>query len=243
MRLILKLTIRSIQRRPLRTLLSMLGIMIGVAGILALGITNEASLESITKVFEESSGKIDLMITAASGNEEIPAPIVRTVENINNIQYVLPILKANTTLASNAGGSVLELTFFGAQSGGLLLQGVDPIIEPLARDYKITTGSFLSSNLDQYEVVLVENYAEDEDIEVGDRIDVLTPNGVEELRVVGLMAREGPGQSNNGSFGVIPIEAAQRMFNRIGEYDQLDLLLNNSENSQEVEDTRLEVQR
>jgi putative ABC transport system permease protein len=221
----------------------MLGIMIGVAGILALGITNDASLESITKVFEESSGKIDLMVTAASGNEEVPSSILRTVENINNIQYVLPILKANTTLASNAGGNVLELTFFGAQSGGLLLQGVDPIIEPLAREYKITNGNFLSESLDQYEVVLVENYAEDEDIEVGDRIDVLTPNGVEKLRVVGLMAREGPGQSNNGSFGVIPIETAQRMFNRIGVYDQLDLLLSNSENSQTVEDTRLEVQR
>lgn len=79
-------------------------------------------------------------------------------------------------------------------------------------------------------------------MKVGERIEVLTPNGSEKLRVVGLMAREGPGQVNNGVFGVIPINAAQRMFNRSGEYDQLDLLLDDNENSQEIEETRLAIQ-
>jgi putative ABC transport system permease protein len=222
----------------------MLGIMIGVAGILALGITNQASLESITKVFEESSGTIDLMVSAASGSDNIYANVLRKVEEIAGIQHILPILKANTTLASASRGDALELSFFGIQnSGGLLLHGIDPYPESTARNYELTSGNFLGANLDAFEVVLVENYADDEEIKVGDRIEILTPNGIEKLRVVGLIAREGPGQLNNGSFGVIPIETAQRMFNRIGEYDQIDLILTNSENSKVVEDTRLEIQR
>jgi putative ABC transport system permease protein len=116
-------------------------------------------------------------------------------------------------------------------------------LEPLAREYKITEGRFLEGTLEALEVVLVENFAQDEDIQVGDRVEVLTPNGVERLRVVGLIAREGPGQVNNGAFGIVPINTAQRMFNRLGEYDQLDLLLTESKSSQELEEQRLVIQR
>ncbi|NTV36362.1 MAG: FtsX-like permease family protein, partial [Anaerolineaceae bacterium] len=77
---------------------------------------------------------------------------------------------------------------------------------------------------DAYEMVLVESFADDNDLEVGDRVGILTPNGVEQVELVGLMAREGPGLNNNGSFGVIPLRVAQQMFNRIGSLDQIDLI-------------------
>lgn len=243
MKLMLKLTLRSIQRHPFRTILSMLGIMIGVAGILSLGITNQASMRSITKLFEESSGKADLMVTAVTENQTISDATIRFTENISGVRAVLPVVKANTVFASLESSGGLELSFLGMDSGGFVLHGVDPLLEPLAREYKITEGRFLEGNLAAFEVVLVENYAKDEDINVGDRVELLTPNGVEKLRVVGLISREGPGQTNNGAFGVVPVETAQRMFNRVGEYDQLDLLLMNIDNPQEVEDRRLVIQR
>jgi putative ABC transport system permease protein len=221
----------------------MLGITIGVAGILALGITNQASMRSISALFEESSGKTDLMVTATTEGQTLSDATIRVAENFPGIQAVLPIVKTNTALANQAAEGGLELTFLGMDSGGFLIHGVNPLLEPLAREYNITQGRFLEGNLDLFEIVLVENYAQDEDIQVGDRIEVLTPNGVEKLRVVGLMAREGPGQINNGSFGVIPIAAAQRIFNRLGEYDQLDLMLTDTESSQQIEEKRLALQR
>lgn len=243
MRLIIKLTLRSIQRHPFRTILSMLGITIGVAGILSLGIVNQASMRSITALFEESSGRVDLMVTGITERQTLTDSTIRVTENIPNVRAVLPVLKVNTVLSDQAVGTGLEFSFLGIDSGGLLLHGVDPLLEPLARDYKITQGRFLESTLEAYEVVLVENLAQDEDIQVGDRIEVLTPNGVERLRVVGLMARDGPGQVNNGAFGVIPITTAQHMFNRLAEYDQFDLLLTESQNSQAIEEKRLAIQR
>jgi len=226
----------------MRTFLSTLGIIIGVAGILALGITNQASLKSITEVFEESSGTIDLMISPSSGNQIIDQSSLRTVQNNPKVRYALPLVFAYTSLADQVPDTSLELIFFGAETSGLLLHGIDPLLEPLAREYKITQGKFLSDLLDVYEVVLVENYADDENLEVGDRIEILTPNGVERLRLVGLMAREDPGQSNNGMFGVIPLETAQRMFNRTGEYDQVDLVLQENDSSQAIENIRVEIQ-
>lgn len=239
--LILKLTVRSIQRRPLRTFLSMLGIMIGVAGILALGITNQASMDSITQLFEESSGKIDLIVTASSGNDAISQNTFRTVSYLPEVAAILPIVRAPTGLADQVEMDALQLSFFGTDSGGLLLHGIDPLVEPTARNYNITDGRFLDDDSNEDEIVLVESYAEDEEIEVGDYIDIVTPSGVEDLKVVGLMAREGPGQTNNGSFGVISIDNAQKMFDRDNEFDQLDLLLNIVSDT-DIESTRAAIQ-
>jgi putative ABC transport system permease protein len=242
MRLILKLTIRGIQRRPLRTFLSLLGIMIGVAGILALGITNQASIQSISELFAESSGRSDLMITSASGAQPLNSGDLRSIIDINDVQHALPVVKVQTALAGDTSTDALSLSFFGVDSGGLEIQGVDPGLEPLARDYKITEGRFLNMTLDVYEIVFVENYAADQDINPGDRIRIVTPNGIETLKVVGLMAKEGPGKTNNGTFAIIPIESAQRMFNRVGEYDQIDLILTENTRSREIEELRIGIQ-
>lgn len=242
MRLLIKLTFRGIQRRPLRTFLSMLGIMIGVAGILALGITNQASMQAISELFAESTGRTDLMVTSASGGQPLNSLAFRAVLNISDVQHALPILSAQTALSGDTGGDVLSLSFFGADSGGLEIHGVDPSLEPFARDYKITEGRFLRENLDAYEIVFVENFAADNDIKMGDRVRIVTPNGMETLKVVGLMAKEGPGTTNNGIFGVVPLESVQKMFNRVGEFDQIDLILSESARAQDIEELRIGIQ-
>jgi putative ABC transport system permease protein len=220
----------------------MIGIMIGVAGILALGITNQASMDSIATIFAESSGRTDLMITSASGSGGVSDNALRIISNMADVEVVLPIVQIRTSLANKMTDETLQLSFFGAESGGLLLHGINPLVEPLARDYEITEGKFLEEGDNAYEVVLVENYAEDEDIFVGQSIDILTPNGVESLKVVGLMAREGPGQNNNGTFGITTIETAQKMFNRMYEYDQIDIMIDPVNKNERIESVRLFIQ-
>ncbi|MGE5377402.1 MAG: ABC transporter permease [Bacteroidota bacterium] len=72
--------------------------------------------------------------------------------------------------------------------------------------------------------MLVDSYAKEKKISVGNEILVITPNGAQKLRVVGLMAREGLGQTNNGSFGVLPLIAAQEIFQRGHDIDQIDIV-------------------
>jgi putative ABC transport system permease protein len=222
----------------------MLGIMIGVAGILALGITNQASMDSISQLFEQSSGRTDLMITSASGQNSISEGSVRKLGNIPNIELILPVVQARTQLADQvSGGGELSLSFFGVDSGGLLLQGIDPLFDPLARDYEITSGRFLQTKeAGLFETVLVEDFAEDEDLKVGDRINVVGINGIETLKIVGLIAKEGAGNNNNGTYGVVTIETAQRMFDRTNEYDQIDLMLTPDLGTDGIEEVRLAIQ-
>lgn len=223
------LTLRSIRARWLRFLLSAFGIVLGVAGMLAIGVTNQAALDSIVRLFSNTSGNVKLSVTTASQSTSgFPEQTLRTIRNIPSIKIASPILRINTVAADDASPEQIALGLFGTDAGsGLTLHGVDPLMEPSLREYKLVQGSFLQDLNAKREVVLVETYAEDKEIEVGDWLAVITPNGVESLKVVGLIAREGAGQTANGSFGVIPLRTAQELFNRGGELDQVDILTEN----------------
>ena len=225
MRLTRLLTFRSIRSRSFRFLLSAFGIILGVAGLLAIRSTNQTALDSISKLFESTSGRAKLTITSSSTDESgFSIRALKEVGKVDGIQVASPFVKAQSGLADEKDSSTLDIGLFGTNSGGLLLHGILPAQEQLTRDYKLVDGRFLTDEPEEREVVLVESFAKDEEIVVGDLIDIITPNGVKELKVVGLISRDGPGQTNNGNFGVIPLETAQQMFNRGDDIDQIDIV-------------------
>lgn len=218
-------TLRSLWARPARTLLTTFGVVLGVAVILAIRITNLSTLDSISTIFDEASGKADLIvISPEAGSNGFAEGVVRQVETIQDVEAAIPSVQAHTMLADEVPPSQVEVSFFGAVSGGLLVYGIDPALDQEAREYKLVEGRFLLSDLGAYEIVLVEEYALDRKIRVGSDVSILTSQGVETLRVVGLMSREGPGQLNNGAFGVVPLRAAQEIFGRVGDLDQIDIV-------------------
>ena len=211
--------------RSLRFLLSAFGIILGVAGMLSIQATNQTALASILNLFESTSGKAKLAISSADTDESgFSENVLTKVNSMEGILIADPLVIENTDLADKEASDQLDISFFGASGGGLLIHGVVPSLEIQTRDYKLIAGRFLSEDLKAREIVLVENFAEDEDIHVDDLIKIITPNGTKELKVVGLVAREGPGKTNNGSFGVIPLKAAQELFNRSNDLDQIDIV-------------------
>jgi putative ABC transport system permease protein len=244
MRLTRLLTFRSIRARSLRFFLSAFGIVLGVAGLLAIRATNQAALGSISNLFQNTSGSAKLTISSSSVDEAgFSEEVMVTVLKTDGIKVASPIVHSQTDLADNSSSQELDIGLFGTGEGGVLLYGIDPILETRTRGYKLVEGEFLSTDLDKREVVLVNSYAEDEEISVGDLIEIVTPNGTKELKVVGLIAREGPGQTNNGSFGVFPITTAQEMFNRGDEIDQIDIVpVNPNPSTEELAALRTDLQ-
>ncbi len=221
----LLLAFRSLRARSLRTLLTTFGVVLGVAVILAIRITNRSTIASISAVFDASSGKAHLVVTRSSASDQgFPDTALRRVANVAGVAAAVPTLHAQTALAEDASSSQMDISFFGAAAGGLLLYGIDPALDVQAREYKVAAGQFLSPDPDVYEIVLVQEYADDKEVQVGDDVDIVTPERVETLRVVGLISKEGPGRLNNGAFGVIPLRTAQEIFSRLGDLDQMDIV-------------------
>jgi ABC-type antimicrobial peptide transport system permease subunit len=61
------LPLRSLRARPSRTLFTAFGIVLGVAVILAISITNLSTLDSISRLFSEASGKANLVVASSKG--------------------------------------------------------------------------------------------------------------------------------------------------------------------------------
>jgi putative ABC transport system permease protein len=225
MRLTRLITFRSIRTRSTRFLLSAFGIVLGVAGLLSIRATNQTAMNSILELFESTSGRAKLTITSSNADEGgFSDQIVSKIQNVPGVMITNPFVIGPTDLVESKQSGGLEMSFFGTSSGGIMLYGIIPALETQTRDYKLTEGEFLSDNLSKREVVLVETLAEDEEIRVGDRISLVFPSGTEKLKVIGLIAREGPGKTNNGSFGVIPFETARDIFERSDEIDQVDIV-------------------
>lgn len=238
------LILSSLRARPFRIVLSTFGIMLGVAAILGIGITNQTALSAVKLLFENTAGKTDLMVVSADPEAGgFSENAVRRIGRMKEIQYVVPSVQVITSLADSASQEDMGMSFFGMESGGLQLYGIDPELDVMARNYEITEGRFLSPILDEYEIVLVDSYADDNEIQVDDFIEIIAEQGIAELRVVGLMKKKGAGQINNGAFGVLPIVAAQKYFYREGEIDQIDLVLQpNLTNSEEIDNLKRDLQ-
>ncbi len=203
----------------------MIGIIIGVATLLAINVTNQTALDSIVKLFSDTSGSAKLTVVSnESDSDGFDETIVTTIENNPNVFVASPILKATSDLLESETSDSIDLGLFGASGGSLLIHGILPEIDKTIREYKISQGDFITENTNKNEIVLVEDFAEENELEVGEYVDILTPFGFQSLKIVGLMTKEGPGQINNGQFGVVNLKVAQELFDREGKIDQVDIL-------------------
>lgn len=221
------LTFRSIRERFLRFALSGFGIVLGVAAMLAIDVTNQTALDSIVELFQSTSGKAKLTVISASTDSSLgfSDQALLSVANTPGIAAAAPIVKAQTLIADKSAPSQMGIGIFGASmSGGIQVYGIDAVVDQRMRDYKITSGRMINSSTAAREIVFVKDYAEDKELKLGQWVGILTPNGVEDVKIVGLMAKDGPGRTNDGAFGVMPLRAAQDLFNRADSLDQIDIL-------------------
>jgi putative ABC transport system permease protein len=221
------LALRNLRVRWLRTLLTMLGIVIGVAVIVAIAVANASTLASIRMVFDEASGYSNLLVeNTAIGADGLDDSYVDQVANFPDVivaaptvvQYTIPLIDAAAWQYSFGLGGV-------AVGNELQLTGIDPEIDPQVRHYRLLAGRLLEPGEETYSIVLVKDYADEKGFSVGEDFALLTPTGSARLRIVGLIAKEGPGLANNGVAGFAPLPVVQDLFSRAGRVDAIDVVV------------------
>jgi putative ABC transport system permease protein len=220
------LALRALRARPLRTILSTFGIILGVASVMAVGVTNATTIASVGKFFNDTSGRSDLVVISADSNKpSLPGLSLERARSYPGVQTVVPSVQVRTILADQSSAEGIGFSMLGATASGLQLYGIDPERDSAIRVYTLTAGRFLRNDLEAYELVLVDSYADKNKLRVGADVSVTTPTGPQRLRLVGLISEEGPARANNGAFGVMPMRTAQKLFGREDRPDQLDILV------------------
>jgi putative ABC transport system permease protein len=223
MRLTRLITIRSLSTRRLRSFLTLFGIVIGVAGIFAINFTNENAYRSITHLFEGTSGRVSLEVRNSADVGGMQQDVFAQVARVDGVAVAAAWIKLPAALPGE-GQQQIDLNFFGTGTGGIMLHGIDPVLDQQLREYQLTDGRFLDPEAEQPEVVLTESFARENNLTTGQIISILTANGKTDLKLVGLLAAEGAGLTNLGKFGVVTLATAQKIARREGEIDQVDLI-------------------
>ncbi len=205
-----------------------LGIALGIAAVLAVNITNATLLTSFNAVFDEAGGRAQLAITARArgGGEGFDDSILLAARRVDGVVAAAPSAQTVSLPAADRVGWDDGIGPTGVGAGArLVLMGIDAAIDATVRDYELVAGRFLEPRDQGYSAVLVEDYAAEKGVAVGDDLALLSPLGGFKLRVVGLIAQRGAGLLNGGAVAFVPRGVVDDLTGRSSMLDRVDLVV------------------
>lgn len=216
---------RNLSAHRIRTVLTLLGIVLGVAVVLATQVTNQTTLDSLHDVFNRATGQASLLIVPVNKTRQpLDQELLTKAARVEGVEIAAPILQAQTLLASEAGSWQIAFSMTGIAAGNFfVLTGIDPELDPQVRLYPLTAGRMPRSG--KYEVILPASFADEKNLRLGDRLELLAKNQPARLEIVGLLADEGVAMINDGAVGFAPLQVVQDLFDRAGELDEISLKL------------------
>ncbi len=172
--------------RKLRTLLTTLAIVIGVALIFAINLILPSMLETFQKTMQAASGEVDLNISNVTGEAFSPEGSLATVTGVQDVKAATGTLRRNILLPGEASGAKGTV----GSAPQLELIGLDPATAQAVRPYVVTEGRFLEPS-DSGKVVLPTGIAEiAPQLKVGATFPLITSGGLRLYTVVGLLAEK-----------------------------------------------------
>jgi len=213
-------TWRQLTRRPGRTLLTLAGIVIGVAGVVAISLTTNATRRAYRSMFDDLTGQAALEVVAVGDAGFAPSQVTQIAE-IAGVKSTSPAIQRVAALLTAKGPE------------GIMVLG-----EPLASErtgaspHEFVEGADLSTEND---VLLVKTLARNQKISLGDKVKLFTVTGATEFRVAGLIEPRGAANFNGGMVAFIPMATAQRLFQLGDRVTSVQIMLDDGVSAETIE--------
>lgn len=198
-------SLRHASRAPGRTALTIAGVAIGVAALVSMDLVNASSAATIEELISAYAGRAQLTVRAASGTLDPSA---------------LPTIRSTAGVGA-AAGSIQGALVVGAGQREILpfIAGIGD--EEAVRDQPLSRGTRPSGD----EIAIGPGAARRLGLDVGATLRALTPAGIRDLRVSGILAERGLGRANAGWLALLPYPTADRLYGRDGRLDAVDVVL------------------
>ncbi|MBK6797755.1 MAG: ABC transporter permease [Acidobacteria bacterium] len=198
----------------LRTLLTLMGIALGVAVFFAVRTANLTLISSLTLTIEKLAGKATLQITG--GEAGFPEAVWDTVRDTPGVRVAQPVIE------------VIANTAF-EDEGNLMVVGVDMLGDSELREYQFDEeGTEIADPLialAQPDSILVSRtFAEKHNLKDGDKLPLFTSQGRKDFIVRGIIKPAGLGEIFGGQIAVMDVFNMQFVFNRGRNFDRIDLM-------------------
>ena len=196
-----------------RTLLTLLGICIGVAAVVGITSLNASVLSAFNNMVESISRSSDLQVS--SGEAGLPDTVLEQVRNTPGVATASPLLE-NTVMDPDTGDRIMVL--------GIDFLGSDPFRGLAEKEggQNIVDDEMAFLNAPNA-ILLAGPYAQARSLKKGQKLTLVTPSGPQPFTVWGLLAPTGAAKAFGGSVGIMGMDAAQDVFGKVGRYDRLDV--------------------
>jgi putative ABC transport system permease protein len=225
LRLLRTISWRHVRRHRLRTFLTFFGIVLGVAVVVAIAVVNRSLTSSFQSTIDQIAGKAVLQVAnAESGIAESFFPIIRDTPGVQD--------------AAAAVDGFLPVS--AAPGERLYVYGVDLLTDFAVRDYQFVNSQFaLDQALDFIaqpdSIALTESFARRLKIPLGASISLATSRGRQSFTVRALLKEQGTAKVFGGSFALMDLPVAQRVFGKEGKLDIVDITLADGERIEAVQ--------
>src|SRR4051812_11116667 len=202
------------RKHVLRTLLTVAGIVLGVAVFVGMHTANQSVLFAFSSTVDRIAGKTELQVT--SGETGFEEDVLEKVQAAASVRVAVPAIEA-----------VVDTNLTG--QGNLLVLGVDMTGDRSLRDYDLDSADeaviddplvFLAQ---PDSIILTKPFADKNHLAVNDTITLGTVLGQRKFTVRGVMKPGGMTSAFGGNLAIMDVYAAQRMFGRGRTFDRVDI--------------------
>ena len=213
---------RALRRDPARGLVTVAGLTLGVAVVVAIRLANTASVRGFESALDVVAGRTSLEIVGAGVG--VPEDQLAGMGWLRQYGRVSPVIDRNARLETTDGAG-----------HRLRVLGVDVLRDRPFREYQLLRFSrqgraprpqeLLDVLLDSTSIVLTERFARRHGIAVGAPVRLVAGDAVHEMVVRGLLLDEGPARVVDGRLALLDIAAAQWRFDGLGWVDRVEIQL------------------
>lgn len=223
---ILLILISHLRQWPLRTVLTIGGVALGVSASVAVRTANVDVLSSFEQAVLTVAGPTTLEVAGGeSGLDERLMTRLRTVPGVTSVSPV--ILQTAVHMRGDQPGQAIQVL------------GLDLLAELTARGFRVTQPTTERQMIDMIHprsVFVGDKLAIDWNVSVGDEVQLLIGTGSCRCRVAGILHGESDRNSSWERLAVMDIAAAQVTFGMVGLVDRIDLVTAPSVPVEEVAD-------
>ena len=210
MRSLTFLGLRSLVARPVRSVLSLVGITLGVAVLFASLATSAGIDASIDRTVVDVTGSADLRVEAFR-EVGLSAAALEAIEGTPGIEVAAPGLERRTFLGPGQFGPGDALP------EPVTILAIDPALEPAVRELVLVDGRALTED-DELALLITQQLAAQDGLRLGSEVVIqgAAANLPLHGEVVGLLAGDGPILGAAGRTVVMPLHVAADLFDSAG---------------------------
>ena len=195
-----------------RGLLTMAGIVLGVAVFVGMHTANQSVLAAFRETIDRIAGTAQLQVSA--GEAGFDEDVLDKVRSLPGIRAAAPVLESTVSV----GGT------------NLLILGVDMLGDRSLRNYDFEdSGEAIDDPLvflaQADSLIVTSAFAQQKGLTINSRIPMRTMAGDQAFTVRGIMKPGGLASAFGGDLAIMDIYAAQKVFGRGRKFDRVDLAL------------------